>query len=162
MGEQVIPNHLRRWPGLFEWRDGVVIDAPPEDVEVARSYPQFSEKGLLVSGVRLTVMSRRLRYRVGEEVRVVHVVEIVEPGREVYVMGPKPVYGEYVDDILVTAVPPDDVWEPATYNGPILPSPAVDYNYDITAYRFDQIGAHRIQWRLGTLRSNVLTIEVVP
>jgi hypothetical protein len=52
--------------------------------------------------------------------------------------------------------------EPATYNGLTVPSPAVDYNYEITSYRFDAVGEHRIQWRLGALRSNVLTIEVVP
>jgi hypothetical protein len=162
MDEPKIPNHLRHWPGLFEWRDGRVVEAPPEDVDVARDYPQFSDKGPIVSGMRLTVMSRRLQYSAAEEARIVHVVEVVEPGRKVYIMGPKPVYGEYVDDVLVTAPPPDDLWEPATYNGPILPSPAVDYNYEIKAYRFDQAGAHRIQWRLGTLRSNVLTIEVTP
>jgi hypothetical protein len=162
MGEQGIPKHLQHWPGLFEWRDGVVVDAPPGDVEVARSYPRFSDKGILVSGMRLTLMSGQLRCRVGEEVRIIHVVEIVDPGRKVYVMGPKPVYGEYVDDRLVTAPPPEDVFVPGTYNGLTLPSPAVDYNYDITTYRFDHIGEHRIQWRLETLRSNVLTIVVTP
>jgi hypothetical protein len=54
------------------------------------------------------------------------------------------------------------VWEPSTYNGPILSSPAVDYNYDITVYRFDQVGKHHIQWRIGTIQSNVLTLETVP
>jgi hypothetical protein len=162
MDEEAIPNHLQHWPGLFEWRDGVVVEAPPEDINVARNYPRFPDKGPLVSGLRLTVMSRRLQYHLGEEVRIVHVVEVIEPGRELYVVGPKPVYGEYVDDVLVTALPPDDVWEPATYNGPILPSPAVDYNYDITAYRFDQVGTHRIQWQIGTLHSNVLVVEVIP
>jgi hypothetical protein len=162
MSEQEIADYLRRWPGLFERRDGVVVDAPPEDVDVARSYPRFPDKGPQVSGMRLTVMSRRLTYLAGEEVRVVHAVEFVEPGRNVYVMGPKPVYGEYVDDVLATTPPPEDVWEPSTYNGPILSSPAVDYNYDITVYRFDQVGKHHIQWRIGTIQSNVLTLEAVP
>jgi hypothetical protein len=160
MGEQTIPDHLRHWPGLFEWQDGVIVEAPTADIDVARNYPRFPDKGPVVSGVRLTVMSRKLQYHVGDEVRIIHVVEVVEPGRQLYVMGPKPVCGEYVDNVLVTAVPPDDVWEPDTYNGPVLPSPAADYNYVITAYRFDQIGTHTIQWRVGTLGSNVLTIEV--
>ena len=162
MSEPQIPDYLQRWPGLFEWRDGSVVDAPPEDADVARSYPQFSDKGPLVSGTRLTLMTRRHQYRVGEDVRVLHIVEVVEPGRQLYVMGPKPIYGEHVDDALVTAPPPDDMWEPATYNGPILATPAVDYNYQITSYHFDRAGTHRIQWRAGNLHSNVLSIEVVP
>ena len=162
MSEPPLPNHLQRWPGLFEWRDGIVVPAPPEDAEVARNYPRVSDKGPLVSGARLTLMARRHQYRAGEEIRVLHVVDVVEPGRQLYVMGPKPIYGEYVDDTLVTPLPPDDMWEPATYNGPILPTPAVDYNYAITSYRFDRVGTHRIQWRVGDLHSNVLSVEVVP
>ncbi len=162
MSKQAIPDYLRHWPGLFEWRQGVPVEAPAADVAVARQYPCLADKGPLVSGMRLTVMSRKRRYGVGEEVRVVHVVEVVEPGRTLYVMGPKPVYGEYVDDRPMTPEPPGDLWEPATYNGPTLASPAVDYNYDITAYRFDRVGTHTIQWRIGSLRSNQLAIEVVP
>jgi hypothetical protein len=161
MGEQTIPNHLRHWPGLFEWRDGVVVEAPAADAALARSYPTFPDKGPLVSGMRLTLMSPGLRYRVGGEVRVVHVVEAEAPGRELYVMGPKAVYGEYLDGVLATAAPPDDVWAPSTYNGPTLASPAVDYNYEITAYRFDRPGVHTIQWCIGSLHSNVLAVEVV-
>jgi hypothetical protein len=162
MSNQGIPIHLRHWPGLFEWRDGVVVDARPADVAVARAYPSFPYKGPLIDGMRLTLMSRSLRYRVAEEVRIIHVVEAVDPGRQLYVMGPKPVYGEHVDGALVTSAPPEDVWAPATYNGPALPSPAVDYNYEVTTYRFDRAGAHTIQWRIGSLRSNDLVIEVVP
>ena len=162
MSELPIPIHLQRWPGLFEWRDGVVVEAPVEDANVARAYPRFSDKGPLISGTRLTLMTRRHRYRAGEEVRIVHVVEVIEPGRHLYVMGPKLAYAEYVDDVLMTPPPPDDMWEPGTYNGLILPTPAVDYNYEITSYRFDDLGPHRIQWRAGNLRSNVLSIEVVP
>jgi hypothetical protein len=161
MSSPSIPQHLRHWGGLFERRGNRIVDAPPEDVAVARSYPLFPDKGSIISGIRLTLMVRRRQYRIGEEVRVVHVVEMVEPGREVYVMGPKPVYGEYVDEVLVTPPPPDDVLEPSTYNGLVLPSPAVDYNYDITAYRFADAGEHRIQWRLGAVRSNIVRIEVV-
>ena len=160
MGQQELPGYLRHWPGLFEWHDGVLRNAPAADVAVARSYPSYADKGLLVNGRRLTVMSRSLLYRVAEEVRVIHVVEVVEPGQELYVMGPKPVYGEYLNDVLVTPQPPGDIWAPDTYNGPVLPSPAVDYNYEITAYRFDRAGKHTVQWCIGNLRSNRLEIEV--
>ncbi|MGV8803580.1 MAG: hypothetical protein ACWA6Y_01290 [Polaromonas sp.] len=160
MTEQAIPAHLQHWPGLFEWRDGALMQASAADVAVARSYPSYADKGGLVNGRRLTVMSRSRLYRIAEEVRVIHVVEAVEPGQELYIMGPKPVYGEYLDDALVTQQPPQDVWAPDTYNGPTLPSPAVDYNYEITAYRFDRAGRHTIEWCIGNLHSNRLAIEV--
>jgi hypothetical protein len=112
MSDPSIPQHLRHWGGLFERQGNRIVDAPPEDIAVARTYPLFPDKGSIISGVRLNLMSQRRQYRIGEEVRVVHVVEVVEPGREVYVMGPKPVYGEYVDDVLVPP-PPDDVLQPA-------------------------------------------------
>lgn len=160
MDEQAIPKHLQHWPGLFEWRDGKVVEAPPEDIAIARNYPWFPDKGPFVSGICLTIMSRQLRYQREEPVRIIHVVEIIEPGRELYIMGPKLVYGEYIDDRLMTPPPPDDLWAPATYNGPILPSPAVDYNYEITTYRFEKVGTHKFQWRLGALHSNILTIDV--
>jgi hypothetical protein len=157
-----LPEYLSRWPGLFTWREGKVVDAPPEDVDVARRYPTFSDKGPVVSGMRLTIMSARTHYRIGDDVRVLHVVEVVEPGKEVFVMGPKAVYGEFVDDQAVTPAPPDGLLQPTTYNGPTLDSPAVDYNYEVTSYRFTEPGQHSIQWRLGDLRSNTLLVDVTP
>ena len=76
-------------------------------------------------------------------------------------MGPKRPPGEYVDGTLATGAPeiPDYPWV-ATYDGVTLPSPAIDYNYEITSYRFDAPGTHAIQWRLGKLASNVITIRV--
>jgi hypothetical protein len=78
-------------------------------------------------------------------------------------MGPKPVYGEYVDGQLVTAAPPpgEDPLVPPIYDGITLPSPAVDYGYDITSYRFSKPATHEIQWRLDSLRSNLLTLEIM-
>ena len=94
MTEPPIPNHVGRLPGLFEWRAGVVVDAPLEDFEVARNYPRFPDRGSLTFGMRLTRMSQRLQYRIGQDERIVHVVEVVEPGRRLDVLGPKPVYGD--------------------------------------------------------------------
>jgi hypothetical protein len=162
MGEEEIPKHLRHWPGLFEWRDKLIVEAPLPDIEAAKNYPRYLSKGAVDSGRRLTIMSRRLNYKNGEEVRIIHVVEFVEPGHEVYIVGPKPVFGEYLDSVLVTAPPPGDLWAPATYNGAVLQSPAVDYNYEITSYHFDLPGRHSLQWRLGMLRSNILTFEITP
>ena len=49
---------------------------------------------------------------------------------------------------------------PEDYDGVTLPSPAVDYNYDVTHHHFAERGTHRIAWLLGTLHSDELEIEV--
>ena len=154
-------GYLYRWPGLYIREGERVVDAPAADVAVARSYPQFGDKGGLTDGRRITLLTENTFRHAGDEVRVIHVVEFTEPGQRAYVMGPKPVYGEYVNDQLMTIpVPEGDPLVPVTYNGVTLPTPAVDYNFDITSYRFQMPGLYKIQWRLGSLHSNVLSIEV--
>jgi hypothetical protein len=142
--------------------DSRLVEAPEEDQAVARDYPEFISKGQAVGGVRLTIMTTKTRYEIGEEVRVIHVLEATDPGHELYVMGPKTVYGEYVDNELATPPPPeaDPPWQPQFYDGAVEPSPGLDYNYEITAYRFSQPGPHFVRWELGHLRSNLLEIEV--
>jgi len=158
-----LPEHLRRWPGLFVYEGDRIVEAPAEDQAVARGYPHWPDKGTVTNGMRITIMTGKSVCNTGEEVRVIHVFEATEPGAEVYVMGPKPVFGEYVDDVLVTEPPPDveDPWVPLEYDGATLPSPAVDYGYEITSYAFDRPGMHHIYWRLGPLQSNTLEVEVV-
>lgn len=158
-----LPDHLKRWPGLYV-RDGDrIVEASASEIAVARTYPQFQDKGPIVDGRRITILTEGTVRRVAHAIRVIHVVEFLEPGSQVYVMGPKPICGEYINDELVTdPVPSGDPLVPVDYSGTTLPSPAVDYNYDITAYRLDQVMQYRIQWRLGELYSNVLAIEVVP
>jgi len=148
--------------GLFVRVGDGVVEAPPEDVAVALRYPDWPEKGPLVDGRRVTIMTAARRCAPGQAVRVLHVVEVVEASRDVYVMGPKPVYGEYVDGRLSTAPPPpgEDPLEPADYDGEVAPGPAVDFNYAITSYVFDARGEHTIEWRPGALASNVLTVTV--
>ncbi len=153
-----MPKHLQRWGGLFA-RDGDrIVDAPPEDVAVARGYPYASDKGPTVDGVRVTILTRCRRYRVGEPVRVLHVLEAVDQGQGVGIMGPKGIRDESVDGERQPGPPP-----PMNYDGVVLPSPAVDYNYEVTTYRFETPGWHEIQWRPDAApASNVLRIEVVP
>ena len=109
------------------------------------------------------MLMRNTTYNVNEEIHVIHVYEVVVPGQLVYVMGPKPVYGEYVDEQLVTPepTPGDDPFVPSFYDGRAVPSPAVDYNYEVTVYSFSEPRRHRIDWRAGPLRSNTLKFEVV-
>ena len=151
-----IPEYLRRWPGLKMRRGNEIVDALPDDIAVARRYPTTDQKGPLIGGKRITLLTNKNRHRVGEEVRVIHVLEIVEPGRQLFVMGPKAIYGEFVDGKLVTPAEPP----PELYDGVVVDSPDVDYNYDITIYRFMEAGRHTIQWHLGELRSNTLGLEI--
>lgn len=163
MSSSEVPEHQRRWPGLYVREGESVVEAPPRDVVVAKSYPHFADKGPETAGRRITIMTERLKHRVGEDVRVIHIVEYTEPGHQAYVMGPKAVFGEYLNGELATAPVPDgDPLIPSAYNGRVLPSPAVDFNFEITSYRFESPGVYRIQWRLNELHSNVLEIEVEP
>jgi hypothetical protein len=135
-----------------------------EDQEVAKGYFDWEDKGPIHDGMRLTVMSRSTTYGVGDEVRVIHALEVVAPGRAVYIMGPKPVVGTYLDDRLASPPPPDveDPWIPLDYDGATTTSPAIDCNYEVSVFRFDEPGEHRIEWRLPPLRSNGISIRVTP
>ena len=151
------------WRGLYVRARDKVVPAPEDDVRVARGYPGWADKGTVVDGMRLTILTKDAKCAVGAEIRVIHVLEVVEPGRKVYIMGPKPVFGEYVDQAPATPPPPEgeDPFVPSTYNGMTVPSPAVDYGYEITQYRFERPGVHEIWWRLPPLESNVLRLEVL-
>lgn len=156
------PEYLRRWPGLWVRDGNTIVRANEQDAAVAQAYPDWSGKGALVRGQRLTILSARSSYRVNETVRIIHVFEVAEPGSDVYVMGPKPVHGEYVDDRLVTppAMQGDASLRPLGYDGRVLTSPAVDYAFDMTAYAFPEPGLHRVVWRVDGMTSNELVIEV--
>lgn len=158
-----IPEYLKHWPGLYVRQGDRIVEAPEKDVAVARMYPEWPDKGPVIAGMRLTILIGKAKYQVNEEVRVIHVVEVLEEGHEVSVMGPKQVYGEYLDGELVTQPAPDweDLLTPPFYDGAVEPSPAVDYNYEIMSYRFAKPGVHEIVWELGALRSNKLTFSIV-
>jgi hypothetical protein len=157
-GSVDIPAHLRHWPGLFVRTNGRIVEASAADQAVARGYPQWPDKGPLKEGRRITVMARKTAYARGEEIHVIHVYEVSVPGQHVYVMGPKPIYGEYLDGKLSTCeLPPEeDPFAPMNYNGRVSVSPAVDYNYDITRYNVSDPGRHQLYWQIGGLRSNTL------
>jgi len=146
-------------------REGAgIVPAPEADTAVLRGYPRWVDKGVLAlpSGERLTILTSKRVYSVGEELRVVHVHEATKPGVELYVMGPKAIYGEYVDGKLAS---PAAVAPPGAYDGAVVQSPGVDHNYELSVHRLPA-GTHTIEWRFTTLsgppmlRSNVLTIEV--
>ncbi len=144
-----------------------IVPAPEVDHAVLRGYPRWVDKGVvdLPSGERLTILTSKRVYSAGEDVRIVHVHEATKPGVELYVMGPKAIYGEYVDGKLAS---PAAVAPPGPYDGAVVQSPGVDHNYEVSVHRLPA-GRHTIEWRFATspwgprptaLRSNVLTIEV--
>ena len=150
--------------GLLERKDGKIVNAPAADFALAKTYHTFEDKGALVAGQRITIMTHGQRYRAGEPVRVLHIYEACDYGKNVHVMGPKKVYDEYVDGKLVTPKGPGN--EP--YNGLVVDRPIADFNYEITTYIFSEPGMHTIQWKcnaysfIGTvgLTSNVIKLEV--
>lgn len=155
--------HLKDFPGVYVRTGDEIKPAPEADQKVARGYPAWSDKGPLTDGRRITIMTGKTTAAVNEPIRVVHVVETVKRDDELYVMGPKQVYGEHLDGKLVTAALPadqDPLIPPGIYDGMVVASPAVDYNYEITTYRIASPGVHQIQWKLGALESNILRIDV--
>lgn len=148
--------------GLYDRANGDIVNAPAEDVELALSYPSFKEKGPLQGGGRrLTLLVQDRVYGIGEEIHILHFLEETQPGAELYIMGPKPVYGEYLDGQLQGGAPPplDYPWM-TVYDGEVLSSPELDYNFEISRYRFESPGQHRVQWKIGDAVSNTLLITV--
>jgi hypothetical protein len=160
-----VPPHLAEFPGLSVRRGDDIVPAPEEDARIARGYPSAPRKGAWIARRRITLLTARLAVHVGEPVRVIHVSETTRAGDQLYVMGPKPIRGEHVDGALRTAPAPTsgDPLQPAgLYDGRVMPAPAVDYNWDVTEYRFSSAGSHTIEWKLGALVSNQLIVEVTP
>jgi len=87
MNDNDLPEYLKHWPGLSMRQGDAIVQALPEDVAVAKSYPTAKEKGPLIGGQRITLLTKKTRYQAGEDVRVIHVLEIVEPGHQLFVMG---------------------------------------------------------------------------
>lgn len=156
-----LPPHLTRWPGLYVRQGQQIVEAPAEDQATAKGYPGWPHKGALKDGMRITLLTRKTTYAPGEEIRVLHVFEAPGSGIDVYVMGPKFVHGESVNGAPVSG-PPESSTYPwlGIYDGAVLKSPAVDYNYDVTSYRFSEPGTYVIGWQLGPLRANSLMLQV--
>lgn len=156
------PAYLLKFPGLWVRQGDEIVEAPPEDVALAKTYARLVDKGPVIDGHRLTLMTRKLALAVGEEARVIHVHEVVVDGEMLFPMGPKPVRGEHLDGKLVspTVLGDPNPFVPDVYDGPTLASPGADYSWEITRYKFSAPGTHTVQWRLGKYTSNVLTFTV--
>ena len=145
--------------GLLERKGDKIVDAPAEDLALAKTYHAFEDKGPLKGGQRITILTAKTQYKAGEPVRVLHVLEAVEPGIDVYLMGPKNVTSEFIDNRFVANTGPKQ----DGYRGMVVHRPIADFNYEITTYSFSEPGEHTIQWKqFGSgFESNVIKIEVV-
>lgn len=134
------------------------------DLAVVRSYAIWPDKGKVIDGRRITVMAESLSYQANDEVRILHVLEATVPGYEVYVMGPKKVFNEYINGKHHGEESPSDQTDPfmpEEYDGRVVDSPATDFNYDVTVYYFAEPGVYEICWQPGKWKSNTLKIEVL-
>lgn len=148
---------------LYVCRNGTITKAPEEDILVAKGYYNTKNKGAVLNDRRVTVLSKKNNYEVKEEIRIIHVMELLAPGYPIYIMGPKSIYNEYVNDQIqnsATYSEEDDPFKPLNYDGRVLQSPGIDFNFEITVYSFDKPGTYRIHWQPGKLKSNTLMIHV--
>lgn len=132
-------------------------------MDLNERYREWSDKGPVIDGRRITILTRSRSYQAHEEVRIVHVMEVMLPGYELYVMGPKEVFDEYLDGHLQgKALPGDqtDPFMPLEYDGRVMESPGTDFNFDDSIYFFNEPGEYRICWMPGKWHSNTLKIRV--
>lgn len=162
MGTPINPD-LEGWQGLWVRKIDQIVEAPEEDVVVAKAYPEWPDKGPVIDGRRLTIMAKKQAYHVNEEVRIIHVLEAPLPGYKIYVMGPKRIFNEYINGHLQgeeMSLDQTDPFSPADYDGRVLDSPATDRNFEITTHSFAHSGVYEICWQPGQWKSNLLKIEV--
>lgn len=96
------------WPSqtsrrvAWERKGDKVVAAPAEDLPLAKTYHAFEDKGQLVAGQWLTIMTHNARCRMRTGSCILHILEAVESGKRAYLVGPKIACDEYVDGKLVT------------------------------------------------------------
>jgi hypothetical protein len=147
--------------GLYDRIDGEIVDASEADVALANTYWTYDHKGPLKNGKRLTLLSHSSEVKAGTEVRILHFYEVVDTESELYIMGPKTVYGEYINgEQQGPKAPVEEYPWMVVYDGAVLDGPEVDYNFEISKYTFEQPGEYRIQWKIEGLESNVVVVTV--
>src|SRR5262249_33820973 len=139
-----IPAYLKATPAeVYVHAGAQIVKAPPDDQTVAAGFAASPTRGTLKDGQRITILTATATYAPHEQVRVIHILDAPEAGHPVYVMGPKPITGELVDGVEKVPAAP----MPNAYDGRVVQSPAVDYNYEVTTYKFETPGIHLIQWK---------------
>lgn len=149
---------------LLERKGDEIVDAPARDLALARTYRAFKNKGEIVNGMRMTIMTRKNRYKVGEPVRVIHVLESVKKGIEMDMMGPAPVCHDYVDEKIIEN---EQCYGSHSASGTFKEVPVANFNFDISTYRFKEPGTHTIRWKSKRApymppESNLIQLNIEP
>lgn len=133
------------------------------DKELARSlYEDLAHKSEENAERILAILTAQKVVAVDEPVRVFHLIEFMKKGAEIFIMGPKDIYGEFVNGHLASPKVPEGQMYPwmMLYDGPVLEGPGLDENFKVSVYRFSQPGRYEINWQFEEQRSNTLTITV--
>ncbi len=151
------------WRGYRERVGDEWHELPNEDTKCLREYSTSNSKGKWSQDRRISILTDHLTAKVGETIKIFHVFEDRSIGQELYIMGPKLVYGVWTDGKCTSAVPEGLAEYPFTliYDGRTLPSPGWDYNFAFTTVSFNAIGKHEVVWKIGDLESNQLSISIV-
>ena len=149
---------------LFERSGDKIIAASAAVLALARTYREFKYKGEVVNGVRKTIMTRKRSYKIGEPVRVIHVFESVQYGPAMSTMGPEPICSEFVDGRHVEY---KSCSGSRSIGWGYTRNPTVNFNFDISTFRFDEPGIHTIRWKShgfedARAESNLIKIYVEP
>lgn len=159
-------------PCFVRTADGTPIACPETDAGVVRNYWQWPAYGAWHRDARLSIGAATARVKVGEPLRVLHVMES-RGAPELWLMGPKAIRGMLVDgrpfgdpgpsgDARSPEMSSDSPWVFGSYDGVVAPGPGLDSNFEISTLTFDSPGRHTIRWVLGPWRSNMLVVVVEP
>lgn len=133
------------------------------DEELRHRYEAWPDKGTEVAGVRATIIPNVEDLIEGDTLRLRHVIEVTTDTVALHPMGPKPVIGEYVDDVRMGPnEEAGETAEPLLYDGLVTSGPGMDAHFEETTYQLDP-GSHEIVWRPRPgLTSNRLLLHVRP
>lgn len=135
------------------------------DAAVIRTYATWPAHGRARRHVRFSIGTAATRVKVGARVRILHVMESLDKS-QLWVMGPKAVYGLTVDGKLRGTLGPNvggsEPWLGETYDGAVEPGPGLDTNFEISEFLFETPGRHTVVWHVGAWTSNTLVFTVVP
>ncbi|MGL4597201.1 MAG: hypothetical protein ACRCYO_06725 [Bacteroidia bacterium] len=160
-----VPPYLQDFWGGYQVLDKTTdrfVNVSAEIQNWLKSYPFWIDKGPIKNQRRLTITCQKTIFKTNEAIRVAHYIEELDSGQTLYVMGPKKITNEFVNDSLHTSVSLDSntPWLEMEYNGEVVDSPGLDYNFEITEYRFSKAGTYTIYWKPGVYCSNGLIIYV--
>src|SRR3984893_4160583 len=71
--------HLAHFPVLFVRFGDDIREAPEADQLVARSYPNWPDKGMILHSRRITILTASRHVRPHEAIRVIHVLDRMRP-----------------------------------------------------------------------------------